>query len=803
MEVRRQSRNGHATYKRTYKACLACRQRKAKCELGIGPDGLSLGPPCAKCRREQRECVFSEKKAWERQKKRGQSEEDTTLPARIRPRLTSNPGISKDESHHVFSHGPSPLSYAEQDQDSGDGTLQSSPAEGSQRRRQSTSTLANSMMRTVVSSGNDALNILFEAAAAHSKEHGNGLSESSTPSRNARSSTGRSNNYENSLNHSIVAPEVLAKAARPVEISEASKEVLSIWGACRFVRMGWFTAREAVTFIDLFFKNMSDLSPILNDFYADHKNHGWLVSHDPVLCCTILMISSRYHLLPGAGGGSRNFFIHHRLWQHCQQLVMRLMFGQEKSSQSRVRNIGTIEALMLMSEWHPRSLHFPPESDGWDFDLTSVPPEPQELEDASSTNRWLEDMIEPARRSDQMSWMLLGSALSLAHELGIFELDEKKLGYASGYEGFISDEQIKLRRQRVQRLLYVYINQLAWRIGCVSLMPQSLNHAILGRRATKEPNQSSDEWLTFMDSWMDLTKLAKSVTDMFFPTVSFARHQLHSGRYIELLDHFRPILDKWKEEHLLVRSFNKQQYFDILFIEYNFVRVYTHSVGMQAVVERVLADSDPHTEEVRALNIDPIDYEYIQEVIDGCCQILQKVIQLAENGVLRFCPVRIFLRITSSSIFLMKALSLGTRQSTLRESLDVLERSIQALRSNALDDIHLSTRYAALLDMHVARLRRNLLASSKTVKSNQGTASRPSMGVPSSTDNGNNTPLMDISMSQNISDMGYIPSLNDIAADDWLSLPFDPSMAPFGISSAGQFPAYEGGALNFIWNLPS
>ncbi|PIG89499.1 Zn(II)2Cys6 transcription factor [Aspergillus arachidicola] len=766
MEVRRQSRNGHATFQRTYKACLACRQRKAKCELGTGPDGLALGPPCAKCRREQRECVFSEKKAWERQKKRG----ELTRP---------------------------PL-----DQDNGNSTLQPSPAESSQRRRQSTSTLANSMMRTVVSSGNDALNILFEAAAAHSKEHGNGLSESSTPSRNARSSTGRSNNYESSLNQSIVPPEVLAKAAQPVEISQASKEVLSVWGACRFVRMGWFTAREAVTFIDLFFKNMSDLSPILTDFYADHKNHRWLVSHDPVLCCTILMISSRYHLLPGAGGGSRNFFIHHRLWQHCQQLVMRLMFGQEKSSQSKVRNIGTIEALMLMSEWHPRSLHFPPESDGWDFDLTSVPPEPQELEDSSSTNRWLEDMIEPARRSDQMSWMLLGSALSLAHELGIFELDEKKLGYASGYEGFISGEQIKLRRQRVQRLLYVYINQLAWRIGCVSLMPQSLNHAILGRRATKELNQSGDEWLIFMDSWMDLTKLAKSVTDMFFPTVSFARQQLHSGRYIELLDHFRPILDKWKEEHLQVRSI-KKQYFDILFIEYHFVRVYTHSVGMQAVVERVLADSDPHAEEVRALNIDPIDYEYIQEVIDGCCQILQKVIQLAENGVLRFCPVRIFLRITSSSIFLMKALSLGTRQSTLRESLDVLERSIQALRSNALDDIHLSTRYAALLDMHVARLRRNLLASSKTVKSNQGTASRPSMGVPSSTDHGNNTPMMDISMSQNISDMGYIPSLNDIAADDWLSLPFDPSMAPFGISSAGQFPAYEGGALNFIWNLPS
>lgn len=294
---------------------------------------------------------------------------------------------------------------------------------------------------------------------------------------------------------------------------------------------------------------MSPLSPILTDFYSDHRNHRWLVTRDPVLCCTILMISSRYHLLPGAGGESRNFFIHHRLWQHCQQLVMRLTFGQERSLQPKTRTIGTIEALLLISEWHPRSLHFPPESDGWDFDLAFSAPEPKEP-DESSTNRWLEDMIEPARRSDQMSWMLLGSALSLAHELGIFELDDKKWSYFSGYEGAISAEQITLRRSRVQRLLYVYINQLAWRIGCVSLMPQSLNHAVLGRQGRRDVTQPGDEWLAFMDSWMDLTKLAKSVTDMFFPTVSFARQQLHTGRYIDLLDHFRPLLTKWKDTHL-------------------------------------------------------------------------------------------------------------------------------------------------------------------------------------------------------------------------------------------------------------
>lgn len=544
---------------------------------------------------------------------------------------------------------------------------------------------------------------------------------------------------------------------------------------------------------------MSCLSPILTDFYSNHQNHYLLITRDPVLCCTILMISSRYHVLPGAGGESRNFFIHYRLWQHCQQLTMRLIFGQEKSTKSRIRSLGTVEALMLMAEWHPRSLHFPPETDGWDDDLISTTPKPSDHSQSSaSANRWLEDMIEPSRRSDQMSWMLLGCALSLAHELGIFETEEED----SSDEEQAWREQMTLRRQRVQRLLYVYINQLAWRIGCMSPIPQSLNHAVLGGRKPRGLSQPGSTWLVFMDSWIELTKLAQSVTDMFFPSAKFARQQLHSGRYVGLLDHFRPLLNQWKDKYLQPHLLDTAFYND-LFIEYHFVRVYTHSVGMQAVVERAIADAEPgNLDEVRSMTMDPTDYEYIQEVIDGCCQILQKVTQLAEVGALRFSPVRIVLRVISASIFLMKALSLGNREATLHESLEVLEKSISALKSNALDDVHLSTRYATLLDMHVSRLRRNLLASSKT-KNNRGTARRSSMGPPPWPDNGARPTQMNTPVSQDLtSELGYLPTFNSMP-DDWLSLPFDPSMAPFRTSSGGQFPMYEGGALDFIWNLPS
>jgi hypothetical protein len=105
---------------------------------------------------------------------------------------------------------------------------------------------------------------------------------------------------------------------------------------------------------------------------------------------------------------------------------------------------------------------------------------------------------------------------------------------------------------------------------------------------------------------------------------------------------------------------------------------------MQAVVERTLAETDPDVpqEDNLSFNLEPRDYDFIQEVVDGSCQILQKVCQLSETGALRYSPVRIFLRITTSSIYLIKGLSLGSRNQKLQSCLDILEGAIRALRAS-------------------------------------------------------------------------------------------------------------------------
>lgn len=263
------------------------------------------------------------------------------------------------------------------------------------------------------------------------------------------------------------------------------------------------------------------------------------------------MLSTRYHVLPGLAGMSKSYFLHNRLWKYWQDLMTRVMFGQEKGSESRMRTIGTIESLVMMSEWHPRSLHFPPEGNGWDSDLIVRAPDPTSAseEDITPSNQWLEEVIEPGRRSDRMSWMLLGSALSLAHELGIFDSRNRRGVENANTSGRTSTNDKIRRKFRIRKLLYVFINQLASRLGCTSLMPQALNVAVSDRDNTSSED-SDNGWDFFMGAWIALTKLLKSVTDVFFPSAASTKEYLLSDRYIELLNHFKPLLAEWKEKYL-------------------------------------------------------------------------------------------------------------------------------------------------------------------------------------------------------------------------------------------------------------
>ena len=98
---------------------------------------------------------------------------------------------------------------------------------------------------------------------------------------------------------------------------------------------------------------------------------------------------------------------------------------------------------------------------------------------------------------------------------------------------------------------------------------------------------------------------------------------------------------------------------DILFIEFQFTRTYINSLAVQAVAERAFKVGHPSSGPTEFLmtcvfESHSVDFEFIQEVVDGSRKIIKKVLELSEEGILKYCPVRIFTRIISGSILLLK-----------------------------------------------------------------------------------------------------------------------------------------------------
>ncbi|PVH87269.1 hypothetical protein DL98DRAFT_649544 [Cadophora sp. DSE1049] len=802
--------------RRVYQACEPCRIRKAKCDRGSDDDPRP--PPCARCKREsiQSQCVLASK----RNKRdigapdKFQSRENTQYGSETNARqgvgrsgaevsrdISAGPAASEsgDYVESPFTNGASPGNshvlqanspYSHRSHRSfrsaEDADSRSYPS--SSRRN-----LTDNVIHTLVSKPNDALALLFEAAERQDPSALNSRRQSLEPSRNLRRNIDKSlvdgEAGSNHAGHTNAIPTPHSTVTSPAQIiPDPSSEMIELWKTYRFVREGWLTAREAVLYVDLFFRNLSPLSPILLDYFSNHENHATLISSEPMLCTTILTISSRYHVLHGEGGMLRSDDIHRKFWLYWKTLFMRVMYGEDSGPNASTRSIGTIESLLLMTEWHPRALHFAPDVDGWDCDMSRGSNMTQQAGKGQSGS--LEEVENAARR------MMLGSALSLAHELGVS--DQRLQNRDLSSQTFETEKQredaefVELRQTRPRRLLYIYVNQLASRLGWTSMIPRIISDSAEQTFGTEAERQ----WHNVMSRWISLTRLMKTASDMLYSPVT-TKQLLRSGNYVTSLEHFGHLLQDWlKEYEDLVAD---KRLLDMLFIEYQFTRTYINALAVQAVVER--AFKTPNQEGYLMTSVferHSVDWEFIQEVVDGSRKILEKVISLNEEGLLRFCPVRILSRIISASILLLKATGLGTRSQQAQLSLELLEKLIVALRSDPVDELHLANRYASLLETHVKAFRKRFLrvGRSRTAE-NSGSENENDMQQQQGgahfepNDNMNAVPNFGQMMpSQMLDDFGD----GDIAmwsdgmgletfGDDWMCLPldaFDPGIMDFG-----------------------
>ncbi|KAI0543784.1 hypothetical protein F4679DRAFT_567402 [Xylaria curta] len=814
-------------HKRVYQACIPCRRRKVRCDLGSVDNPHD--PPCMRCRRESKECFFSATRRKRKNEDDAEEYQDEYIIRNGRKRhyLEDTPpvAVADEDQKQPFNHVPlTPGGSAGQSQplrrshhDPNDDPHRAGYAESTEDSNAQMENLeAQNVMRKGMYGPHDALDLLYKAAT-DSSPHSIQVRQDTTPSAAIAPTTiqpplapapGRKTPRAQPSGFGSRPPiRTATKAADPidprllpcdnvdeyaevearlnVEHEPGYQEALKAWARFRFVRAGWFTKEEAIKYIVYYYEYLSPMTPVSPPTFRSPGSHVTLLTEEPILAVTLLTIASRYHSIRTTGGHCRSHAIHEELWRYLRRMVERCLWGQEAfgggfcgsgadESQTSstapwrglrkgsLRTLGTIESLMILTEWHPRALHFPPEeaidelmlpsrevhmSDAMDDDVVARP-------GGNVGGQRIESWLEPAWRSDRMCWMLLSNALGLAYELGVFDDIDELLATNAITRPEYEDEAYRLRAMRIKRLLLIYLTQLAGRLGWTNMVPESIrrtdpvfsnrrpattegttpgtNPSVLSNTFNYVPDIELDDQI--IQCWVGVSNAMHLGNERLFRSRKHTTEIIQSGAYTRLLKEFQPILKEWWREFERFRLPAFSRY--ILTIEYEYVRIYVNSLALQAVVERCTTNATGATSSnndgshgARGVNGNaelspqtqnylgnlPIghlgrfgaaDQEYIKEVVLGCRSLLGTVVDgLFQGGYLKHAPVRTYFRIISGAMFLLKTFALGAPKSDVETSISLLDRTVHALRTCVVDDVHLGTRFGDLLESLTTRLR--------------------------------------------------------------------------------------------------
>lgn len=206
----------------------------------------SQGEDCVKCRREGRECVFPLHRSSKRRRLSSvgevvgvgdryspRSQYTTLLQSEDGTAHTADPGLSR-QTTHVNQHNSSQLALAE--------TSHGQVEDRASLRNESSFTgdLGAEVVQTVVTSSRDAIGLLFKAAARDSTDGQDADDDDD------EGVVGDETRGAGGILSPYATPDQNASHSRSI-----SPELLALWNKHRFVRQGWFTAYEAIAFIQL------------------------------------------------------------------------------------------------------------------------------------------------------------------------------------------------------------------------------------------------------------------------------------------------------------------------------------------------------------------------------------------------------------------------------------------------------------------------------------------------------------------------------------------------------------------------
>ena len=249
-----------------------------------------------------------------------------------------------------------------------------------------------------------------------------------------------------------------------------------------------------------------------------------------------------------------------------------------------------------------------------------------------------------------MSWMLLGLAQALSFELGVF--DNHQNDQPNKRE---ADPEAK-RKQRLRRLVIIYVAQISGRIGIPSALASSDWSAefFFDPSSFTAQTQSEDPVDVMQSCWFHIASIMNRANRAMFVTRQSTRDLISSGRYKMSIATFAPLLQQWKQRFDQVSYRLQPMMKNILRMEYEYARLYINSLGLQSVVESWV-EHGPNMPLSSMVKILEANKPYIDEVSDAAVSILSTVVYgLAANRCLRDAPVRTYLRSLSGMMFTLK-----------------------------------------------------------------------------------------------------------------------------------------------------
>lgn len=701
-------------FKRNYVACLNCRVRKVKCDLG---DLKKPNSKCARCERERRDCVFVESKKRNLQRLRiAQLQGSKDAVSGIHgsptmsltsngntPAITAHPSGTPDskvttdtEPSKHFSTMDGPLAFlanaagklASADErnrvDSRHmyGQLQeSSPFPVlSERSRLLGQPNSRSVIVLPVASKESANGEYFHRKASLPNSHmappmgKSATVPSSAPASDPPSASidGAGSQWPSYFSRPENQSQRLTMPPAESEAEIRPRGTLDLNSIVYIGEDGILTADEAAYFIEMFFTTMHPFFPHIPQFLHLPS----VLAGYPILLCAVLTISSRYHSLnrTTADGVPKNIDVHDRLWLYVQRLISQTVWAEAST-----RSIGTVFAFLLFTEWNPRAIHWRwadyanRNDDPCDTAMSSHP-----LTYASSVAEATSD--EPAgfgatRRSYRMAWMLIGSAVRLAQDTGFMEVSSKTF-LATHIAEMNSVMNMSRRSMLGASLADVELDHED--ISEVDMESREDNeYKVLKMTEDEQKRVSSEHVLSFtrpQKAQIEILQIMSLSHESLYgykaPLGSLSQRQ-----NLAVLNIISPMINNWARKYgdlmtistKTVRKFNVNDYnsFDpdaaktlaayiqaeSFIFEYNYAKLYVYSLA--------LSPSSKNTQQSSGkvnLKLDEISKsaKYIKQAFAAANEILHMAHRVHKVNMLRFMPVRWVTRIVRAVAFIVR-----------------------------------------------------------------------------------------------------------------------------------------------------